>query len=90
MENFDLGIEVLADNLMVRVEGLGLQWINQAYSLSNMVPLDGVFALDIHTNRLGDTGFHDRNPVLMDSFDDDLLEITVFVRTEHQLLIEFD
>ena len=96
VKNSDLSIKVLYAQEMVRIDCLDLlgNWVNQARSFSDLIILDCcsvfTYSFDIHADRRHFTGFRNVDPILMNSFDNNLPEISILVRTKHHDLVKFN
>ena len=95
VKDFDAGVEISDTLLMVRV----LIWVApgqrvyQARALPYVVPLDFFLFSDgfnIKTNRSICLSLFDADPVLVNAFDGDFLEVAVSIRAEHHVLVQLD
>lgn len=96
VQHFDLGVEVLDAEALVRVLALdlGCDGVDQARSFSDLVVLDRLRilsdGLNVYAYRGHFTGLVNGDSVLVDALDDHWSEVAVAVRTEHHLLVELD
>ena len=95
VEDFDASVEISNTLLMVRVHA-GIapgQRVNEARALPYVVPLDFFLfsnGFNVKTHRSIGLRLFDADPVLVNTFDGDLLEVAVSIRAEHHVLVQLD
>lgn len=80
---------------MVRINVLTApgERVYEARALSYVVPLDLFLfpdSFNIKTDRGIGLGLFDADPILVNAFDGDLLEVAVSIRAEHHVLVQLD